>query len=121
MVWPGNECSSRSGKLFPLWPEFKDKTLPTWRKLSHFPSLIRVQKRGKPAHSVRTLCFRSFPSGLEPPLHIRINHAPLRKKPATLQAIEAPARPPASIEARIQTAISRIAQSDCPVLVVGEY
>ena len=42
-------------------------------------------------------------------------------KTATLHAIESPARPPASIEARIQTAISRIAQSDCPVLVVGEY
>ena len=42
-------------------------------------------------------------------------------KTATLHTIEPHARPPTSIEARIQNAISRIAQSDCPVLIVGEY
>jgi DNA-binding NtrC family response regulator len=41
-------------------------------------------------------------------------------KNATLYTLEPHVRPPASIEARIQTAISRIAQSDCPILIVGE-
>jgi two-component system, NtrC family, response regulator AtoC len=39
----------------------------------------------------------------------------------TIQGVKGPTKPFAPIEAQIQRAITRIAESDCPVLIVGEH
>src|SRR3954453_8607923 len=121
MVSMGNMCSRRSGKVFPLWPTFKAKTLPTRCNISHFESLRAGSKARKTRAPRVNAVLPALHSGLDLPLHNRMNKGALMAKTATLHTIEPHARPPASIEARVQNAISRIAQSDCPVLIVGEY
>jgi DNA-binding NtrC family response regulator len=40
---------------------------------------------------------------------------------ATIQSVKRQTKPFSPIEAQIQRAIARIAESDCPVLIVGEH
>ena len=40
---------------------------------------------------------------------------------APIQSVKRPSKPFAPIEAQIQRAIARIAESDCPILIVGEH
>ena len=40
---------------------------------------------------------------------------------ATIQSVKRQTKPVAPIEAQIQRAITRIAESDCPILIAGEH
>ncbi len=121
MASAGKQSSGRSGKYFPLSIELYAIILLSHRELICPPFGVCRTSAQKSAYSAWKAC--SLPAATVWNLHCwaGVNPGLHMASKATIHSVKRHAKPPDSIEGRIQRAVARIAESDCTVLIVGEH
>jgi two-component system response regulator AtoC len=119
----GSSFAYHSGKHFPLFREIKVDLLSIEREKLFLPGGHRLSRK---CAQKRIYCMKGLftfgPQVWNPHCYSRdVNPGSFMTSSAATHGVKRQSRPFAPIEMQIQRAIARIAESDCPVLIVGEH